>query len=80
MELEFFPSAHNPYVERADALPATQTYLWFARFPVVSYREEAGRHIIEYIDLRFQSSYRRNPFVFRVVLNSAGDPMTWGPL
>ena len=75
--LEFFPSARNGQVERASALPATKTYLWFARFPVVSYREpesgeEAGRHIIEYTDLRFRSPYRRNPFVFRVVLDGDG--------
>ena len=71
-ELEFFSSARNGQVERASALPATQTYLWFARFPVARYREEAGRHIVEYTDLRFRLPYRRNPFVFRVVLNADG--------
>lgn len=79
-ELEFFPSARNRFVEQADALPATQIYLWFARFPVVSYREEAGRHVVEYTDLRFRSPYRQNPFVFRVVLSSEGEPMTRGLL
>lgn len=72
VELEFFPSARNGYVEKADALPATKIYLWFARFPVASYREEAGRRIIEYTDLRFRSPYRPSAFTFRVVLDADG--------
>ena len=42
--------------------------------------EAAGRHIVEYTDLRFRSPYRQSPFVFGVVLNSEGEPMTWGLL
>ena len=78
VELEFFPSARNGFVEQAAAAPATEIYLWFARFPVAAYREDAGRHIIEYTDLRFRSPYRQNPFVFRVVLTPQGQAVTWG--
>ncbi|MFQ5694380.1 MAG: metal-dependent hydrolase, partial [Terriglobia bacterium] len=55
------PSDDNPYVAEALRLPATQTYLWFARFPVVRYREERlragpaggpGRHVVEITDRR----------------------------
>ena len=78
-ELEFFPSARNEFVEQAAAAPATEIYLWFARFPVAAYREDAGRHIIEYTDLRFRSPYRRrNAFVFRVVLDADGRPRSAG--
>jgi membrane-bound metal-dependent hydrolase YbcI (DUF457 family) len=71
---EFFPSAHdNPFVRRAQELPAVQTYLWFARFPVVTVREAGGMHVVEYTDLRFQSPIRRRPtFVFRVLFDAQG--------
>jgi hypothetical protein len=60
-------------VTRANQLPAVETYLWFARFPVVTVREAGGMHVVEYTDLRFQSSVRRRPtFVFRVLFDAQG--------
>ena len=76
---EFFPTAENEYVERARQIPAVQTYLWFARFPVAQYRLEAGRHIVDFTDRRFQSQDDRNPgFVYRVVFDSAGKVLSNG--
>jgi len=58
-----------------DALPEVQTYRWFARFPVVSYRLEDGRHVVELVDHRFYpgASSRPAPFQYRVVVNAYGE-------
>lgn len=71
-EFELFPSAQNAVVARAQALPQVQIYLWFARFPVVSYREEGGRHVVQYTDLRFRTPTRRSAFMYRVVFDGEG--------
>ncbi len=73
-EFRFFPTAPpNRYIALAQAVPATQTYLWFARFPVVRYRNAGELHIVEYADMRSSSSRnRRSPFRYRVLLNSQG--------
>ena len=63
----------NGPVARAAQVGAVKTFLWFARFPVVSLREENGRHVVEYRDLRFAHSLRRRPpFLLRVVLSQSG--------
>jgi hypothetical protein len=58
-----------------DALPEVQTYRWFARFPVMSYREEGGRHVVELVDHRFYpgATSRPAPFQYRVVVNAYGE-------
>ncbi|MFB3095701.1 MAG: metal-dependent hydrolase, partial [Candidatus Acidiferrales bacterium] len=76
---QFFPSARNDYVARAQKLPEVQTYLWFTRFPVARYRTDGDRHIVEYTDLRFRARGSRAPsFTFRVTLNGNGDVLTRG--
>jgi membrane-bound metal-dependent hydrolase YbcI (DUF457 family) len=80
-EFEFVPNDENEYVRQAGALPQVKTYLWFARFPLVRYRNEPDRHVVEYTDLRFRApDSRRQPFVFRVVLNDEGNVTAWGIL
>ncbi len=69
---EFEASERNEYVARAETLPAVQTYLWFARFPVARYHQRGPHHIVEYTDLRFRSPQRPNPFEFRVVFGADG--------
>jgi membrane-bound metal-dependent hydrolase YbcI (DUF457 family) len=71
----FFPNAaKNFYLEKAEQFPDTQTFLWFARFPWVTYREENGFHIVEYTDLQFLSVRRDRslPWTFQVSLNDDG--------
>jgi membrane-bound metal-dependent hydrolase YbcI (DUF457 family) len=67
-------SPPSPVLTRALALPEVQTYLWFARFPVIRTRVENGVGIAEFLDVRF--SMRRNqgppPFTFRVLMDSQG--------
>lgn len=78
-EFRFFPSSNNGYVTRAGELPQVQTYLWFARFPVVRYRHDADRHIVEYGDQRFQSSRNQGSnFSFRVTFDDRGQVLYQG--
>ena len=63
----------NGPVARAEKVEAVQTFLWFARFPVVTVREEGARQVVEYQDLRFAHSFRRRPaFLLRVILGPGG--------
>jgi membrane-bound metal-dependent hydrolase YbcI (DUF457 family) len=80
VEYEFFASAPpNRYIEIAETLPSVQTFRWFARFPVVSYRNTGALHIVEYTDRRFHTRLpRRSPFTFRVLLNEAGEVLSAG--
>lgn len=79
LHFDFYASEANEYVARAAALPEVQTYLWFARFPVVHYRNQPGRHIVEYTDRRFSALRRQNPaFLFRVVFNEKGAVLARG--
>lgn len=76
---EFHPSDHNRFVARARALPSVETYLWFARFPVVRYSNSPNRHVVEYTDRRFANPQRRSsPFVFRIVFNDRGQVISNG--
>jgi hypothetical protein len=71
----FFPNAmKNLYLEKAEQFPDTQTFLWFARFPWVTYREENGFHIVEYTDLQFMGVRRDRslPWTFQVSLDNDG--------
>ena len=71
----FFPNAEkNFYLEKAELFADTQTFLWFARFPWVTYREENGVHIVQYTDLQFMGVRRdRNfPWTLRVSLDDKG--------
>jgi len=74
LRFQFFPTEENGYVARARKLPEVQTYLWFARFPVARYRQEFGRHIVDYADVRFRGPVGRDTsFVFRVVFDARGE-------
>lgn len=78
LRFEFYPNAQNSFVQQASALPQVKTFLWFARFPRITYRREPARHVVEYTDLRFHGPNRRNPFVLRVVLDPEGRVIAWG--
>jgi membrane-bound metal-dependent hydrolase YbcI (DUF457 family) len=81
MEYDYFPdSAPAGLLETARTLQDTQTYLWFARFPVYTFRHVDGRDAIEIKDLRFMMRVRgRTPgFTFRVTFDSAGNVVQHG--
>jgi hypothetical protein len=73
-------AADNPYIAAARRLPTVQSYLRFARFPVVRFAERGGMNVVEFVDLRFFGRTRRGPepFTFRVTLDSAGQVLSSG--
>ena len=75
LTFERIPRApRNGLVQRVENLPAVRTYLWFARFPVVTIRQENGRQIVEYQDLHFPDRPRGRPlFRLRVFVNGQGE-------
>ena len=79
----FFPNAQSSfYLEKSKSLADVQTFLWFARFPWVTYREENGFHVLEYTDLQCYGPRggRANPFTFRVSLDKQGRVVSSGML
>ncbi len=61
-------------VQRLENLPPVRTFLWFARFPVVTIRRENGRQVVEYQDLRFsQRPLGRPLFRLRLFINARGE-------
>jgi len=74
LRLERLPRGpETDLVRRVEGLPPVRTYLWFARFPVVSLREDGDRRVVEFRDLRFSDRLRgRDPFVLRVVVDASG--------
>jgi hypothetical protein len=73
-------AADNPYIAAARRLPAVQSYLRFARFPVVRFAARDGVNAVEFVDLRFFGRTRRGPepFTFRVTFDSAGHVLSSG--
>jgi len=81
IEYRFYPEAHpNVYIEAAKELPQVQKVLWFDRFPVTRYHEEAGDPIVEFSDMRFPQIRRgRTPsFAYRVRFSPAGNVLEQG--
>jgi membrane-bound metal-dependent hydrolase YbcI (DUF457 family) len=81
IEYRFYPEANpNVYIEAAKELPQVQKVLWFDRFPVTRYHEEAGEPIVEFSDMRFpQMGRRRTPsFTYRVRFDPAGKVLEQG--
>ncbi len=71
----------NPDIEKAFHLPAVQTYLGFARFPVVRYVQTGKRSIVDFLDIRFfnyEEREGRHPFVYRVVFDTKGQVLQQG--
>jgi inner membrane protein len=83
----------SPALAAAERLPDVRTYLEFARFPLATVKEEAGGvSSISFQDLRFLPWFtgpwerergggmrlRRQPFVYRVRLDSAGRQLEGG--
>ncbi len=62
----------NNIIEKVEKLEIVKTYLWFARFPVVSIKEEGEGFLVEYFDLRFNSLPPRRPFLLKLILDKSG--------
>ncbi len=68
----------NKYIRKTRDLEVVRFYQWFARFPMVSYRQEGDYHIVEYFDLRFLTSLKRRPFILRITMDEEGDVVKQG--
>jgi membrane-bound metal-dependent hydrolase YbcI (DUF457 family) len=70
----FADSPANSFIAEARALPSVQRYLWFARFPLVTYRQEDGHNVVDFTDLRFfaRRGQQRLGFTFRVTMDGQG--------
>jgi membrane-bound metal-dependent hydrolase YbcI (DUF457 family) len=64
----------NRFTAAALELPAVQTYLRFARFPVMRFHEEGDARIVDLLDLRFygRRDRRPEPFTYRRVFDPSG--------
>lgn len=81
IEYDFYPdSPPDRLFQAALQLPESQTYLWFARFPIFHIRHSAGNEIVEMTDLRFmmRAPARSPNFTFRVTFDSAGNVIQKG--
>lgn len=69
-----------PEVKALESLPDVQTYLWFARFPVVQTTHRGPETIVSFSDLRFgEVPGRRRPFLLKVIQEPGRSPKAhWG--
>ena len=80
-QFEFVADRATPEsLEAATTLRAVQTYLWFARFPVVETREMSGQQVVVFTDHRFVQRWASAPvpFEYWVVLDVRGNVVRQG--
>ncbi len=79
LQPRFFPqTVPAELAARLRQLPEVQTFLWFARFPVLRYHEAHGQHVVDLADLRFGIGDNDHPsaFTYRVVLDAQGNVLS----
>lgn len=59
-------------INSVEEFDIVKTYLWFARFPVVTVKKEVNDYLVEYFDLRFNSLPPRKPFLLRLLVGEDG--------
>src|SRR5262249_21159816 len=81
LSYRFYPdSPSNPFIEGAKRLKEVQTVLWFARFPVIHFRQDGRQAIVEIHDARFPQirSDRAASFTYRVRFAQDGSLLSQG--
>jgi membrane-bound metal-dependent hydrolase YbcI (DUF457 family) len=81
IEHRYYPDAiPNQYIDAAKRLPAVQTVLWFARFPVTRFHKEGSDAIVEIYDARFPQVRRDRPasFTYRIKMDESGAVISQG--
>lgn len=81
LQLRFYPhTVPADLAARVRELPEVQTFLWFARFPVLRHHEVQGQQVVDLADLRFGIGDNDNPsaFTYRVVLDVHGNVLRSG--
>lgn len=63
----------NDISDKVENLEIVKTYLWFARFPVVTVKQQNdGGYMVEYYDIRFNSLPPRKPFLLQLFVDKNG--------
>ena len=72
----------NQYLQTAKASADARTFLWFARFPWVTYQRLGSLHVVEIRDIQFFLPSRGDStnFTFRVALDAQGHILSSGLL
>jgi membrane-bound metal-dependent hydrolase YbcI (DUF457 family) len=89
--IRFFKNADaNSYIDAARNLRDVQTFLWFARFPLIQYLELNGQPTVRIVDMRFYGIIPRpqfdtgegvtSSFTYQVVFNPDGRVVSQGLL
>jgi membrane-bound metal-dependent hydrolase YbcI (DUF457 family) len=81
LSYHFYPnSLSNPFIESAKGLKEVQTVLWFARFPVIHFRQDNQQAIVEIHDVRFPQIRPDRPasFTYRVRFAQNGALLSQG--
>jgi hypothetical protein len=71
-------SSSDPYIRRAEEEDIVALFRWFARFPVVTTRQDGVGPVVEYFDLRFNVGPGSVPFVAQVAFDQNGQPRSAG--
>src|SRR3972149_8435619 len=71
--IEAIPLPLSPFRWSVFTEDIVKTYLWFAKFPVVTVKEEGNGYLVEYFDLRFNSLPPRRPFLLKLFVDKKGD-------
>ena len=66
------PPSRSPLIRRAEAHSVVTMFRRFARFPVVSIREERDGPVVQYFDLQFNQIKGRQPFLLEVAFDQQG--------
>lgn len=69
---------NNPVIQRAEEERLVALFRWFARFPVVTVRQDGDETVVEYFDLQFGQIKGRRPFLLKVVFDRDGEPVFAG--
>lgn len=62
----------NGITDKVEGLDIVKTYLWFARFPVVSVKQTEEGYLAEYYDIRFNALPPRKPFLLKLFVDKKG--------
>lgn len=62
----------NGITDKVGELDIVKTYLWFARFPVVSVKQAEDGYLVEYYDIRFNALPNRKPFLLQLFVDKNG--------
>jgi inner membrane protein len=69
----------SPFLDRALNLEGVKFFLWFARFPVLIEEKNGDNlHKLRFFDLQFGMMEGRYPFLYEVVFDGKGNPVSQG--